>query len=221
MQCRWTRRGGSRELIVFFNGWGMDETPFACVPAREHDLYMVCDYRKLAPLEFTPFAGYDRMHLIAWSMGVWAAAQVLAGRESAFDSRVALAGTLCPIDDKLGLAPARYETMAQRFSASVLEEFQASMFDLPDHLARFQAARPDRPLAELGEEMLAFRAAVEQTGPPADLYTSRIVTSRDRVFPGRNQLRAWGRDNCIATSWPHFPFYLLDDWADLLGDPGR
>ena len=106
--------------------------------------------------------------------------------------------------------------MVDTFGPEVLATFYANMFDDPTQIGRFLASRPRRPMDELREEMAAFRAAVLAAAPVKDIYTKKIVTSRDRIFTGRNQLRAWGRDTATVHAWPHFPFFQFVDWQDLL-----
>jgi len=219
MQTAWLHRHHHRQCILFFSGWGMDPAPFRFLPAAEHDLCMVFDYRQLHPVDLAAFAGYERVHLVAWSMGVWVAAHLLADRAATFATRTALAGTLVPIDQQCGLPPAGFAAMIDGFNHEVLASFYRSMFDNDEQLARFLASRPQRQLAELREEMVAFRAAFLEHGPGTDIFTRKIVTSRDRVFPGRNQMRAWGKGDCTTTNWSHFPFYHLADWHELLTLP--
>lgn len=216
MRSDWLKRGPHRECILFFSGWGMDPTPFDGLEAAAHDVCLFHDYRQLAPIDLAPFAGYQRLHLIGWFMGVWVAAHLLADRPTAFASRTALGGTLTPIDQQRGIPSDNYAEMLDHFSQEVLDSFYRNMFDDDHQLARFLATRPQRDLPALREEMAAFRDAFTQAGPAADLYDHKIITSRDRIFSGRNQMRAWGKGCGTVHTWPHFPFYLLADWRELL-----
>jgi biotin synthesis protein BioG len=196
----------------------MDTMPFLGLPAVQHDVCLVADYRELSPVDLADFAGYERRHLVAWSMGVWVAAHLLAGRAHLFASTTAIGGTLTPVDGQRGIPPDSYAAMLDHFDQAVLTTFYRNMFDDEAHLARFFDHRPQRDLAGLGDEMAAFRDASLAFGPGRDIYTRKIVTSRDRIFSGRNQVRAWGKGCGIVTNWPHFPYYYLTDWQELLSD---
>ena len=66
-------RNNGKHLLLFFAGWGMDETPFRHIHPVECD-WMICyDYRSLE-FDTTLIQAYSKISLIAWSMGVWAAA---------------------------------------------------------------------------------------------------------------------------------------------------
>lgn len=69
-------RNNGKHLLLFFAGWGMDETPFRHIHPAECD-WMICyDYRSLE-FDTTLIQAYSKITLIAWSMGVWAASQVM------------------------------------------------------------------------------------------------------------------------------------------------
>jgi hypothetical protein len=106
--------------------------------------------------------------------------------------------------------------MLDRFGPGILEGFYRDMFDEDGHLERFLAHRPRRDIDDLHREMEAFQEAYDRFGPGADIYSRKIITSRDRIFSGRNQMRAWGKGCGLVRNWPHFPFFLLQDWRDLL-----
>ena len=59
-------------LLLFFAGWGMDETPFLQIRPTDTD-WMVCyDYRSLE-FDTDLLQEYSEIRLIAWSMGIWVA----------------------------------------------------------------------------------------------------------------------------------------------------
>ena len=62
--------------MLFFAGWGMDETPFLQIHPTDKD-WMICyDYRSLE-FDADILQEYSEITLIAWSMGVWAASQIM------------------------------------------------------------------------------------------------------------------------------------------------
>ena len=63
-------------LLLFFAGWGADETPFKMYRPAASD-FMVCyDYRTL-DFDASGLEKYREINLIGWSMGVWAASQTM------------------------------------------------------------------------------------------------------------------------------------------------
>ena len=64
-------------LLLFFAGWGMDEHPFLQYAPQDSDFMICYDYRTL-DFDTSPLTGYTVIDVVAWSMGVWAASQVLS-----------------------------------------------------------------------------------------------------------------------------------------------
>ncbi len=221
MNFAWLHRNWQKQCLLFFSGWGMDLEPFRTLPTDGLDVCMCSDYRQLEEVSLAPFASYEQLHLLAWSMGVWVAAHLLAGQEAAFVNRTALGGTLFPLDQRRGIPPDRYQALIESFNLPTLEGFQRSMFEDTTEFNRFFAHRPRRDLQGLDEELRAFGAAYDQHGPAADIYTQAIITSRDRVYSGRNQLRAWAKEKSTVIDWPHFPFYTCSGWHQLLSPIGN
>ena len=79
---------------------------------------MCWDYRDL-DFDAGVLEGYSTTRVLAWSMGVWVAGQVLSGMDMAPGYRVAVNGTPFPIHDSLGIPEAVFDgTLGQRHSIS-------------------------------------------------------------------------------------------------------
>ncbi|WP_446009300.1 pimeloyl-ACP methyl esterase BioG family protein [Candidatus Electrothrix sp.] len=229
MKYCWLQQQGNPDCLLFFAGWGMCPEPFYALAAGPVDVLMVYDYRKMEPGKIASLLTrlqehnppYQKFYLLAWSMGVWAAASLLGRKKIPslhLASAIALGGTCQPIHDKLGLPEQHFTDMAEQLSPAHIAAFQHSMFSDKEEAKRFLTAfqKGKRSVAELQQELLALAtASAIQPGPP-DIYTSKIITGRDRIFPARNQIRAWGRKQCRTLSLPHFPFYHWSNWAAMV-----
>lgn len=218
MQSHWLTKRNNASCILFFTGWGMAPAPFEDIPVQNHDLLLIYDYSKLDKIIPSEITGdrYDHLHLVAWSMGVWAAATMLDFRQVNFASTLAINGTLTPIDDTLGIENAIYNEMMNNFTPDSLHDFYISMFTEREEADRFCSNRPERSQDDLLAELTALRNSYLELGPAPDIYNRKLVSSRDRVFPARSQLRAWGRDNSTLLKAGHFPFYGSLFWDTLL-----
>ena len=99
-------------LLLFFAGWGADETPFKMYRPAASD-FMVCyDYRTL-DFDASGLEEYREINLIGWSMGVWAASQTVpqlsspgtSGEGIHMANSIAINGTPYPIDQHMGIPP--------------------------------------------------------------------------------------------------------------------
>ena len=215
MQTCWLNHNNNPDCILFLAGWGMGPEPFLDMAAGAVDVLMVYDYRQLDDFDpATLLPDNHRLHLLAWSMGVWAAGRLL--KHMAFSSATALGGTCRPVDDTYGIPDQLFSETIAHFSPAVLDDFYRAMFTDPAQAAQFLDHRPDRPLNELKDELVHLYDSCRITPKSRDIFGQHFVTSRDRIFPARNQVRAWGRNNCTSAAWPHFPFYHWSGWTELL-----
>lgn len=98
-------KNNSKRLLLFFAGWGMDETPFLQIRPTDTD-WMVCyDYRSLE-FDTDLLQKYSEIRLIAWSMGVWVASQLMKQHPSLpISHSIAINGTPYPYTKRKGLNP--------------------------------------------------------------------------------------------------------------------
>lgn len=216
MEISWLNRKHNQECILFFNGWGMDPTPFKGISFGAVDVVMAWDYREPEAVPLHIFEGYRMVHLAAWSMGVWMAATLLEQTAEHFSTRTAIGGTLDPIHDRCGLPVVAYNDMADEFTSVRLAHFHLSMFDDQDDHLRFIGNKPLRPASELALELKTLREAYRREGTAPNIFTNVLLTSRDQIFPLRNQLRAWKGMESRRMNWSHFPFYSLPGWQALV-----
>ena len=176
MKCRLLPGVAHDRLLVFFTGWGMDATPFENM-ARAVDTLVVWDYRDLTtPL---PLPTDKPVHLLAWSMGVWAATQVLD--PSALASATAVNGTPWPIDDTRGIPCAIFDGTLATYSEAGLARFRRRMCGGAKGLATFPL--PQRTTEELGEELAALQQAITTRPERPFPWTRAYGCSDDKIFP--------------------------------------
>jgi len=214
MQGRWLKREGSSTCLLFLAGWGMGPEPLLEVE-WPLDVYLCWEYRSVSRDVLPDLRGYSAVHLLAWSMGVRVAAGFLSGGPLDFVQRIALAGTLSPVHDRLGIPVAAWEEMAQGLDQERLNAFYQAMFEDADQRKRFFAHRPRRNLAGLKRELQVL-AGLPPLPEAQEFFTRVVITRRDRIIPARNQLRAWTRTQTMSLTWPHFPFFMKQ-WPVWLG----
>ena len=220
MKLHWQVRAGHPRLLLFFNGWGMDERLLGMVePPPDRDLLAVGDYTDLQgeDLVRAAVAHYPAADLVAWSMGVWAAATIFGSSAARFDKAVAVNGTGRPIDDEYGIPSGLFRATLDGFSERARDSFFRRMCDGRDTLAGFLPHAPLRKVEEQRRELLALaRGAAAGVLPPGP-FTSAVVGSRDRIMPPENQLRYWqGVIPCRTANLPHLPFSRGAGWCEIL-----
>ncbi len=91
---------GSKNLIIFFTGWGCDENQFSFLNDPNDDVLILFDYDCLTvPFDFSK---YTELNVIAYSAGVFVSS-LITGNWSHVKKRVAVNGNPYLFDEKLGL----------------------------------------------------------------------------------------------------------------------
>ncbi len=226
MNYAFLHRKNNPRLLVLFAGWGMDYHLFSNLHHGAYDIIVVWDYRLLfdAPTGNTrPFgyllavaSKYQEICILAWSMGVYAAQQIMDRLPSALSRCIAVNGTVNPIDDKEGIPESIYNATLDRLDATGWAKFCRRMLGGASRMAEMSDRMPKRPIEELEEELrvLGEGARRHSTLLPHDRWDMAILTDGDAIFPIENQRRSW-RNNCtVEVEGCHVPDFqwIIDHW---------
>lgn len=183
-----------RELALFCLGWGCDEQAAQPLARRlgMKAIYLY-DWRTMP----TPpsLEGYDKVYLIAWSFGVWAAEQLLS--DVPFTRAIALNGTPLPCDEQLGIGLKRLKVTLRGIQSGGREEFDRRTYG--------QVVMHPRPIEADIAELETLIEAAQRPYTPSIKWDTAIVGSRDTIFPPQNMLAYWG-ERAKVLPLPHYPF---------------
>lgn len=184
-------RNNSKHLLLFFAGWGMDETPFTDMHPADSD-WMICyDYRSLE-FDESLLKGYSEITLVGWSMGVWAASRIMELYPGLPVSRsIAINGTLHPVNENKGIDPTIFEGTLQGLTEQTLQKFQRRMCGSSAEYKIFQSVVPQRPVEELKEELAAIQKQYLSSDASDFRWQKAVIGRNDRIFTPENQRRAW------------------------------
>lgn len=201
---------GPARAILLFAGWGMDEKPFAGLGAEGYETIILWDYEDPAVPEALDkrLAAFDEIAVIAWSFGVPAATRFIAGHpELPVTARIAVNGTMHPVDDHTGIPEAIFNGTLDRLDERSLSKFYLRMCGSGESFRDFASHMPGRSIDGLKAELRRIR---DDSSPVIkDLWDCAIVSDGDRIIPPDNQLHAW-RDNAeafrtLTVNGPHRP----------------
>lgn len=210
MKHLWINRRGNNELLIFFNGWGMDEQPFSHLKADGLDVLMFYDYRGLELPDLS--LEYTRINLAAWSFGVWAYAA--SGLELPFSRVIAFGGTLRPICAGEGIDPAVFMNTAENWNDGGRSKFYRRICGGP---AAFGEFTPPRRTVEDQSEELKTIGLSAMTGAEAR-FTLAVIGEHDRIFSVNAQLNSWSKRgvNTVIVPEAHYMFGKYHYWRELL-----
>ena len=203
MEYKWLNKSNNSNLIIFFNGWGMDESIVKALKPDNNDVLMFYDYNSLdTDFDFKTIENYSEKFLIAWSMGVMIGTLFNID----YNKKIAINGTLKPISNKFGIPEKIYELTLKGLSEDSIRKFIDNMF-LESH-------------TELGikrnfENQKTELAALKTYQSNMDFKYDKIIISKyDKIIPTKNQSAFWGIEPNINTG--HSPFNIFSSWKDLL-----
>lgn len=222
MQLKTTRNPGATRLLVFFQGWGMDEAvfPFADDPAL--DLALLFDYQDLViPGELQNLVpDYAEIYLAGWSMGVWVLSRVLPSLSLTPQMTIAINGTLSPIHENYGINPEIFDATLNALDHRGRDKFIRRMFASHADFERFAPLMPRRLLESQKEELAALKKFIlENPEPSASAFTHIIITQNDRIIPTPSQQRFWEEKSDLTPlllPGGHYPFFNWKTWRELL-----
>ena len=219
MKTVFVRKSGGEKLLIFFNGWSRSAADAAAlkVPC---DMLEVHDYTDLDPAElFQQISPYAKINLIAWSLGVWAAAAVFEHSGILFGSALALNGTLYPVHPEYGIAPEIFDgTIANWLIPAARERFLRRMAGSASaaQLLPETGRSPEDQLSEL----VAIRKHASERPVPRNIYTHAVLGRQDRIIPFAAQEKFWNEQSgteLIPADLPHYPFDGQHFWKNFAG----
>jgi len=189
--------------LVIFDGFagGVSRLGGAKFLPENMPCYLVYDYTdEKLDLDLRHF---DRIHLLAWSLGVWQAAVSLKKYKLA--SATALNGTLKPIDDQMGIPKAIFQATLEGWNEVSRKKFNRRI-GLPVELA----ANADCTAEQV--ELAAIQQRILTTPTPENIYNLVISGEQDKIFALENQQRFWrsvGHEPVVVDA-PHYLYNVLE-----------
>lgn len=203
MKYKWLNNVNNSSVIVFFNGWGMDESIVSNLSFNTFDVLMFYDYNTLdTDFDFTTIKNYKFRHLIAWSMGVMVATLF----DDNYNTKTAINGTLKPINNRFGIPERIYDLTLKSFSPKGAEKFIKNMFPIECNLPIVT-----RNFENQKNELFALKNYSSNTNFK---YSKVIISDNDKIIPTKNQMAYWNIEPNISGG--HAIFYLIDSWSELI-----
>ena len=213
---------GSEALLLFFTGWGTtpEVAKHLSLPVG-WDYCAFHDYRDLS----TPlprFREYQKVYLLGWSMGVWAADR-LAGRLPKVDRAVAINGTPVPMHDVYGIPIAHFEGTLRNLDEMNREKFDRRMVGGKKLLEVYKTFHA-RSTEDLKSELQGVYDQVKGISDTEALttgleWTKALISERDLIVPPANQRAFWdaaGVETELLAGEGHYPFLSYSSWEGLL-----
>ena len=220
----------ARQLIIYFCGWGMTPATVSHLTLPDQcDLLALYDYRSLElsdDLADLPWDSYEAVDIIAWSLGVWAAEQVIPHWSTlpTIQRLIAVAGSPYPMHDQWGIPSQIFTGTLEGLSEENRQRFNRRMCGGKryKHLYEILSERPTEELrAELQAVYDALPSAESETATPhsALSWSLALIGERDQIFPADHLTALWsalGVPTQLIADGYHYLFDQWSSWEELL-----
>lgn len=173
------------KLILFFNGWSLDENIVNHLTSSEYDVIMFYDYSNLGIDEniLNEINNYEEVNIIAWSFGVWACGEVI-NKFNNPKNVIAINGTLIPIDNNFGIPEKIFNLTLSNLSEKSYPKFFKNMFSEEVDLNRL----PKRTIENQKQELIQIKKN-SSLPPPSTKGTAELVEASDPVSVAKRSVR--------------------------------
>ena len=199
---------GNEELIIIFSGWATDYHLYEeMMSETEKSVLVFYDYNDLGNEDFSFLSDYKDITVLAWSLGVWVANKYLPDHEN-LKSRIAINGTLFPIDNMRGIPDLIFQGTIDNLTERTLDKFRKRM--CRDEYSYFMLHKPERDFDNLKNELIALQnmivededilskaAVLLEEDIPSVVYPKNkkwdiaVIGESDMIFLAENQKRGW------------------------------
>lgn len=217
MRLTWVNKNNSDKLIIFFNGWSLDENIVKHLSTAEFDVLMFNDYSDLEIDEETirKINSYAEVNVISWSFGVWACGNVI----DKFDNlkiAIAVNGTLVPIDNNLGIPEKIFNLTLQHLSEENYVRFFKNMFVGNADLSKISTRSIENKRCELEQiQKLSVQTSCAQN---TKFFNKVFIGTNDKIISAKNQLNFWDETNAqiVKIEDGHYIFDLFKTWDEII-----
>ncbi len=198
------KNNNNKKLIVFFLGWSCDQNTLRGFDVEDFDILSVFDYRDMNSDFLNITKSYDKVIVLAWSFGVWAAEQSFSEISNLCGS-IAINGTPLPINDQYGIVPKIYDFTLKNIKRRGIDDFNKRMCG--DNIVDFCPSQ--RSFEQQYEELEVLKINALNSSLSDFVWDWAIVGELDLIFPPQNMFNYWIKNSkfaAIKLPLPHFPF---------------
>ena len=207
------QNNNSKDLIVFFSGWGCDQNQFINLHDVK-DVLILYDYQDLQ-IEFD-FAKYENIYVIAYSAGVFVAA-ILADKLPNVRKKVALCGNPYLFDEILGISAENIEVFKSITLDNYLDFRKKYMVVSDEEYERYNKLESLRTIASCEAELTALQNLYvvhkKDINPEFD---KALVAEKDLIFNLPAQRDFYKDKLQIIKNAKHHIFFRFKSFEDIL-----
>lgn len=193
------------KLILFFNGWGMDERVVEDVDLPNDYVIEILNYPYTIS---TDLDRYEDIVLVGWSFGCYYLSKFVLSQKRKFKKVVAINGN-GEVIGKNGINPKMFEYTLSTLTPENLLKFYKNMG------IESEFKKPLKRFEEIKDELEYFKANYL---PLENVFTEMIIGKDDRIIPSLKQKRYCEERGILykELDMGHYPFDIIRSWREIV-----
>lgn len=195
-------------LIVFFNGWGMDSTIFSDFSIPKNYNVKIVNFPYNVELDYSK---YDKIYFVGWSFGCYYLTKFLIDNsEIRRDLVIAINGHGETIG-KNGINSKMFNLTLDTLNEENLLKFYENM----EITEKFKSPRKSMELIKL--ELEEFK---RNYIPLKNVFNRVLLGKRDKIIPFSKMKNYFLTENVEMEllECGHYPFEVLNSWEKIIGE---
>lgn len=195
-------------LIVFFNGWGMDSTIFSDFPVPPNYNVKIVNFPYNVEFDYSK---YDKIYFVGWSFGCYYLTKFLIDNsEIRRDLVIAINGHGETIG-KNGINSKMFNLTLDTLNEENLLKFYENM----EITEKFKSPRKSMELIKL--ELEEFK---RNYIPLKNVFNRALLGKRDKIIPFSKMKNYFLTENVEMEllECGHYPFEVLNSWEKIIGE---
>lgn len=195
-------------LIVFFNGWGMDSTIFSDFPIPKNYNVKIVNFPYNVELDYSK---YNKIYFVGWSFGCYYLTKFLIDNsEIRRDLVIAINGHGETIG-KNGINSKMFNLTLDTLNEENLLKFYENM----EITEKFKSPRKSMELIKL--ELEEFK---RNYIPLKNVFNRALLGKRDKIIPFSKMKNYFLTENVEMEllECGHYPFEVLNSWEKIIGE---
>ena len=211
MKIHFLNKSNNSKIVLFFAGWSFDYHPFLGLDFGDYDVLMIYDYNDLTIPEdiLNILENYEQKYLLAWSMGVFVA-YLNKNLFNQFDKKIAVNGTIKPVDNQYGIPDKIFELTLKNASRGLNGKFYKNIFFDLKHYDKYLQNPVSRTIDNRVEELNNLYQKIKSVDVDVSkFYDLAFVSVHDNIIPSQNQINSHKLCNTeiVEIESGHFPYY--------------
>ncbi|OFZ01179.1 MAG: hypothetical protein A2491_12680 [Bacteroidetes bacterium RIFOXYC12_FULL_35_7] len=217
MKSTWINKKKNNRLILFFNGWGMDEKAVSNLDCENNDVCMFSNYDSSIVNFASDFSEYEDINIVAWSLGILAAEFFMNNNTKKITKSIAISGTSYPAHDDYGIPVQIFNGTIANLSVESLKKFQRRTCGSKENYERNQHIFNQKNIDDKKKELETILKLQTFLPTEKNTWTQAIICTGDLIFPVKNLENYWSsRLTPVYIESPHYPFNKWKSWEEVL-----